>query len=423
VDGSARADQAAFDPATQAGRTQGLQDATGSDAETRGRTDGVAAGEFAAQEEALLVDYPRGLEDTLNQTLASEPILIEDQFSQQGAPSDPVFEGLVASFLSDVLSVPVSVSVPAPDHRFWNPRRTYRYGSENIAYRGGYSVSYDQSYRATYAPVFRSSWDRGYRTGDIQGCRDGQNSQSDDSYRRGFDEGREAAYREAYDPAYDLARSRAFDLGFAEASSRAYTAAYGPAYARYFDGARDQAFAEATSSAYQRAFDLAKQQAYTVRYASESVQQFAKGQLDEKQILETTPVVLLGADVAGLDPATGKAQVGQALTLQLELRNLAKAPLVGGGFVLELTAEGGVPVLITLGSSNLIRDLQPQSRVWVTDALGFQSTELAAGSEVKIHLRLSYLNVLFGEQDLVIQVAERPTVVAPEPAPAPVPVP
>jgi hypothetical protein len=348
------------------------------------------------------------VQDSLNQAL-SQPVAINDQFSQAAIPAPTMSLAFSKRFGGAMMMAnfaePVVVAAPVtPDYRFWNPKRTYRFNEENVAYRAGYRSGYNEGFVAAYDGAFRGARDQSYANGNQQGCQQGAAENVGDAFQRGFDQGRDVGYRDTYQGAYDAANQAGYQRQFANASSAAYSANYGTTYSKYFQAARDQAFAQASGALYQQAFDAAKQQEYDATYPGLSQQQYSQGTQDETQKLSTVPVVVLGVSVGQTD-ANGNVAADQPLNLVLQLRNLSAAGLSGSDFLLELVAADGTLANVTVTSQALVQGLQSQSQTVVTDALGFQMLDASVGLSTTVHFRLSYQGNVVADQDVAVSVA------------------
>ncbi|MEK6704193.1 MAG: hypothetical protein AABZ06_00220 [Bdellovibrionota bacterium] len=404
LDGEQRADRDAFAEATPLGREKGRQEAEASDAAQRGDADGTVAGDKEAFQKAQAEDYPRGRKYYRDERYA-EPIENEDSFFNKLVNGvarvfgKPAFNAKTLSL--NALNIVSTQPGATPDHRFYNPRRTYPTPDENNAYRSGYDQGYNSGFSSTYQSSYSSAYNMAYRHGEEHGCREAKHKDYRLDFERGFVEGKSVGYNRAYQLAYDQAYRYAYNASFSTASDQAYRNSYQMYYQRHFESARAAAYAERVNELYRRAFNSAKKAKFNEMYPIYASQEFDRGKQDEARDFDERPVRLLNAEVMETIP-NNLYEPGEPLRLKIKMRNFADVGLDGRDVKVKLQALDGASSIIAESETNLSRDLMRKSRTTVSGLLDFSLTEDSVGEAKSFRITLFCKGRVAGEQVVVI---------------------
>ncbi|OFZ18600.1 MAG: hypothetical protein A2X94_01530 [Bdellovibrionales bacterium GWB1_55_8] len=408
ADGMRRADTDAKREAPPKGSAAGIQEANGSDTAERAARDGVVAGDRDALKKAEAEDYPFGRRQYR-----------DERFAEAIEHTD-LLENLLSSTQKQGVSsrsfVRVSgVSAPAPDNRFFNPRRQYPSQQENLAYSEAYALAYNAEFRSSYEAIFQPVFDQARRTGEEAGCEAARQADYRSFYQTGWNDGKPKGYAKSYRAERDKSARAAYQSRFQEASNTAYQQTYNTAYERYFEQARSEAFAKRVGEIYQAAFIDAHDRRFAETYPGHAQSEKERGRKEEHEDFVLRPVRLIEGSVVE-SVADGVYEPGEALAVSLVLRNFADHELKGED--IKIQVESLSPTLLTLpsGETTLSRDLQRKSIVKVKRGFQFYLNESALGRTAALRLTAFYKGRVIGEVSLQprgqysmeIQIVETP---------------
>lgn len=380
ADGVKRADNDANRDATPPGRNEGIAQAERSDAKSRGRAEGLVAGDRDALERAQSFDYERGRKDYRAERYREDSV--QDEFAQKAGPlplNTPL--DLVSNLrllnhtgLESVRPVPHE----SPDFRYRQLRRSYPTPNETAAYAQGY----DQGYREAFQMAFQNNYLNAYYAnnprGESDGCRIARNRDYSADRNRGYREGYDVAYRRAYDSAYNREFRIAYDAIFLVASREAYNSTYQSAYNKHYEAARTAAYQQRYREIYSAAFNAAHDEKYAQVYPGYAAKYFQIGRADEAKDFKDRPLRLTHIYVTETSP-NGVFEPGENLRIKFIVRNFDPAVINAQSVKLQLsTSSQGI--VLTKPVELLSKSLKARSVTIVREALGFEVKEGARGA-------------------------------------------
>ncbi|MCB0369201.1 MAG: hypothetical protein KDD45_07025, partial [Bdellovibrionales bacterium] len=304
-----------------------------------------------------------------------------------------------------------------PDRRYYHPNNTYSTPEEKQAYDKAYANGYDSGFSSTYD----TSYERAYRTAFDQanrrGCEEARRKNYNDVYQNAKREAYDRGYADAYQRNYNQYYRQAYDRAFQYASVKAYEDNYQNDYNRYFESARSEAYRQRYSEIYNSSYGLAHEKKYNEVYPIYARQEYNKGRKDEADDFAKRPVRLLEAEVTETI-VNGVFEPGEALRVQLQLRNFANSALTGRDIKLQIKALDARSAVITEGEATLVKNLKAKSLTTVSEALEFRMNENVANQASQFRLSAFYQGRNIGEIvlnvktkfALQLEMAERPQI-------------
>jgi hypothetical protein len=407
--GLQQANSAADSASTVPGRTAGYADADNEEDSIaeRGWSDGLAAGEAAAIQQAQQVDYPNGRK-LVNEEHFAERIESTDSFSQ----TQKMLKSLLSTEFSSVAEVSkakfsakdfFSMSGLFAQLDIRHDGRCNTNELEQRAYQRGYKTGHDSAYQNSYDRAYREAYQNAHANAYRNGCR-AAGGDAQEEYYRGYEVGKDAGYTAGYQRGYSDAFQTAYNNQYSESSRAAYDSNYQSAYQRYFELHRQSAYAERSGEIYQWNFNEAKSQRFDELYPNYAADALAKGRADEEQEFRDRPLRILGAQVQDSNN-DGILEPNETLRLKLQLRNFDGLGIEGKDVRLVVAAVENKQANIKTAQQFLVKGLQRKSVTNVSDALEIQLLDAAVGKVTQLKLSVFNKGRLTGE--VIINVTAR----------------
>ena len=426
TNGLQRADNDSRAASAGPGRDQGVSEGNTSDASARGNTDGIAAGDSDALSDAQATYYPRARADYRNQRV-NEAVQTQDGFnnkeSQTLAQNKSVTQFLTMASLKSLVSAFMGTKPEgggdrggdrggnsdahgsaAPDHRFATPTQTFPSTQEQEAYKNSYMSSYDNGFTGTYGNLFKQAFDNASRDGQREGCDEARHRDYREAYAEGRREGHRRGYEEAYNTNYAAYKKANYDASYPVASDNAYRNSYQGYYAQHFEEARSAAYAGQVRALYDAAFTSAHDQTYAAKSPAYQQSAYQKGLADEAADFAARPVRLTGAQ-ATETIVNGVFEPGEALRVQLSMRNFADGALSGKDVKVKLEALDSRSAVISIAEESLLQDLKAKSVTTVGQTLEFRMNENTVNHASKFRVTLSYQGRNVGQQIISVDTS------------------